>query len=71
MKISHPKLSGHHDDYADSLMMLVWVVNMIGRTNINMLNTGTDRSSRFARNLNHKARNINGRSQPKSRFWRR
>lgn len=71
MKVSHPKLSGYHDDYADSLMMLVWVVNMIGRTNINMLNNSFNRETRFARNINQRARESTGRSQPKNRFWRR
>lgn len=37
MKVSHPNISGFHDDYADSLMMLVYMVNTYGPAGIQVV----------------------------------
>ena len=71
MRVSHPNISGYHDDYADSLMMLVWMVNKIGRGNVNILtNMNAKGSSRFLRDIHVKARMVSNKSMPKIRNWR-
>lgn len=71
MSVSHPSMSGYHDDYADSLMMLVWLVNKLGRMSINVLSNKNFRSNRFLRDMYADARiKPTGYSRTKHRFWR-
>tara|TARA_R100000808_G_C2154593_1_gene165675 strand:- start:2645 stop:4423 length:1779 start_codon:yes stop_codon:yes gene_type:complete len=72
MKISHPKMSGFHDDYADSLMMLVWAIHNKGIPMINFYNKDVfnQRTSRHSpQSIYNRTLGMSGKSVPKKRNW--
>lgn len=73
MSIRHADSSGAHDDYPDSLMQLVWLVNKIGNVYINIEGSGNYgirdnyRTRMRRRNTAYKM----GKGRPRNRFWRK
>lgn len=71
MVIDHPEGDKYHDDFPDSLMMLVWAVNKFG------VGTATNQDNPFQRNRNkgwilptRKQNKFNGKSVRRKPFWR-
>lgn len=67
MSVRHPRGKNFHDDYADSLMILCWLVNEKGLRRIAIVDSPFGDIRNYA---NLPSALPNGKSRPKRRFWR-
>lgn len=72
MSVHHPPGKDYHDDYPDSLMMLVWVVNKHGlHTSLATMKENPRYAAMQERIAQRKKQqSFSGLSKPKKRFWR-
>lgn len=73
MSVRHPETAGAHDDYPDSLMQLIWLVNKVGNSYVTVdTNPSTGLRDNYRNRMQQRNRaHRSDKSSSRNRFWRK